>query len=308
MTTYVKVPPEGLVVSLSEAKGHLRIDAIIPGTKSSLTIGTGDSEMVVTAHREGEYGDNYTAEIVVAGTETPLSVTLVGRALLINSATDGSGDPTSTVNDVIAYVESRPLIANKIDMTSGDGSGTGILEIFVQANLDGGVDGISDEDTYVTGLLYAAQEMAENFLRKKLLTQTLGKLLDEFCNDMVLLPMGPVQEVVGITYIDAYGTSATVDPDLYRVEVRRTPQYVKLHYGISWPDTLFGREDAVEIEYVTGYGTGENVPAPIRHAILFMVGHFYSNREAVQIGPGIVSLKVPQSAEWLLWPYRDFRF
>lgn len=43
-------------------------------------------------------------EIVVSGNDTPLSVSAVGPKLTINSATDGSGNATSTAADIVAAV------------------------------------------------------------------------------------------------------------------------------------------------------------------------------------------------------------
>ena len=52
--------------------------------------------------------------------------------------------------------------------------------------------------------------------------------------------------------------------------------------------------------YVAGVADSA-VPAPIKHAILLMVGHWYANREAV--APGQMH-EVPMAVDALIRPYR----
>lgn len=54
--------------------------------------------------------------------------------------------------------------------------------------------------------------------------------------------------------------------------------------------------------------TGNSVPMPIRHAILYLAGHSYENRETIQVGRGIVGIEVPKTTDDLLAPYRVYRF
>lgn len=46
------------------------------------------------------------------------------------------------------------------------------------------------------------------------------------------------------------------------------------------------------------------VPAPIKHAVLLMCGHLYSNREINVIGT--IVTKIPLSFEYLLSPYINY--
>ena len=54
-----------------------------------------------------------------------------------------------------------------------------------------------------------------------------------------------------------------------------------------------------------GYGSPADVPEPIRRAVLLLVGTLYANRETVA---PVAMQQVPQTAEWLLGPYRVVRF
>ncbi|ACL56988.1 head-tail connector protein [Methylobacterium nodulans] len=68
---------------------------------------------------------------------------------------------------------------------------------------------------------------------------------------------------------------------------------------------------SITVRYRAGYpetGTGSDarstVPAPIRHAILLMVGHFYTNRLPVTPAGGMSEL--PLGVDALLSPYRGW--
>lgn len=68
----------------------------------------------------------------------------------------------------------------------------------------------------------------------------------------------------------------------------------------------------VTVRYRAGYapaGTGANlkstVPAPIRHAVLLLVGHLYSNREAISALPAKPE-ELPLGVDALLGPLRIF--
>ena len=61
----------------------------------------------------------------------------------------------------------------------------------------------------------------------------------------------------------------------------------------------------MQVEFTCGYGAPEDVPEAIRRAVLLVVGTLYANRETVA---PVAMQQVPQTAEWLLGPYRVVRF
>ena len=73
----------------------------------------------------------------------------------------------------------------------------------------------------------------------------------------------------------------------------------------SWPGTCC-RHDAVRITVVAGYGVADSVPEPIKQIILFIVGHWFANREAVVIGQ--TPAEFPLGVSDLLVNYRHSSF
>jgi uncharacterized phiE125 gp8 family phage protein len=73
---------------------------------------------------------------------------------------------------------------------------------------------------------------------------------------------------------------------------------------MRWPATR-AIVDAVAVEFTCGYGAPDDVPEPVRRAVLLLVGTLYANRETV--APTAMQ-EIPHTAEWLLGPFRVVRF
>jgi len=306
--TYIKTKTSDLAVTLEEIKLHLRIDNTVAGTKAAITKGTSNSQIVITAKNDGTYGNSYTFETVESGNNTTLAVALTGTSLVVTLETDGSGNSVSTVNDVIAKLAGVTDINNQLTITSGAGDGTGILVEYAAASFTGGTNGQADDDDYIESLILAAQEQAESILRKKITTKTLVAVWDDFPGDCLELDFGPVESIISIKYLDSDNIERTISTSDYYESFTETPAKVFIKPDKSWPSGVSERENAVYVEYETGYQGVGGVPEGIKMALKQIVGHYYSNREWVAVGPGIGALEVPQTATWLLWPYRDLRY
>lgn len=166
-----------------------------------------------------------------------------------------------------------------------------------------------DEQAYVEGLVAAAQgwiEGPDGWLGRALGVQTLEVSLDRFCSAF-MLPVLPVISVVEIRYRNATGAEAAVPAETYDL----TGRVVSVVPGAAWPATG-SFVDAAKVRYVAGYGRmsgdGEDaalvndVPAPIRHAILLLVGQWFAFRSNVAEDGKTVQL--PFAVEALLSPFR----
>ncbi len=173
------------------------------------------------------------------------------------------------------------------------------------------------EDSVIAEMIGAARAMAEQYLRRALITQTLKLTLDAFPRDKaredrwwdgvrevpvslvmggygpVPLPMPPLQQVSSIVTYDCSDTASTLATSVYGVDVPGARVYLK--DGQSWPGELRDRA-AAEITYLAGYGTtAATIPSPIRLAIKQAVTEFYHSRDCGAL---------PDASMALLAPYR----
>ena len=307
-STIVSTAPVAHVLTLTEVKQHLRVDDVTPGSKASITKGTGSSQLKLTAKIDGTFANSWTLTIVAAGNNTSLSVSYSAGAFIVNVATDGSAASISTVNDVIAAMLNDATIAQKVSVTSGTGAGTGVLASAAIASFTGGVDGVSPHDDDINAIMLAVEGQTQTVLRKSLMPQTRQLRLDCFpVSGLIELDFGPIQSVTFVKYLDPDGTEQTFSSASYVVDANSTPPVIELKPTASWPDVQSEKRNSVTVEYVAGYVDADEIPPEIKAAMKLFIGHLFTNRESVQVGPGITTLVIPQAAEWLLWPYRDFR-
>ena len=176
------------------------------------------------------------------------------------------------------------------------------------------------DDTLITSLIQAAREYAESYCRRSLLTQTWKLTLDRFpyslggfwicdgryysgghAKDYISLPRPNLLTVSSVTYVDTNGATQTWAASNYLVDTTQTPGQLRLAYNIDWPSTRTD-PNAVAITYTAGYGASATaVPEAIKSAIKLMVGWWYEQREAVNVG-NIVN-EVPMAVDALLGPY-----
>lgn len=184
----------------------------------------------------------------------------------------------------------------------------------------------NDDDATITFLITVAREYcdaANGQLGLALITQTWDMVIDAFpfpaqpCAwpwfypvtpsgmppAAIELPWPPLQSVTSVKYIDQNGVQQTMPATDYMVDNVSKPGW--LIPVSTWPATQ-AVANAVEIRFVAGYGSaGSNVPAPIRHALLLLIGHLYENREAVlaQYEGSATALTVPFGFNELLASY-----
>ena len=142
----------------------------------------------------------------------------------------------------------------------------------------------AEDDGMIEGLIEAAVATIEGpaGIGIALMTQTWRLSLDGgFMAVPIELPLGPVQAVAAITYVDGDGQEQTLDPALYDLDADSRPARIDRTFGATWPAAR-RQLSAVKITFTAGYGdTPTAVPADLRAALLLMVGHLYQNREAV---------------------------
>jgi uncharacterized phiE125 gp8 family phage protein len=182
------------------------------------------------------------------------------------------------------------------------------------------IDQTSDE-LLLKGYLRSARVMAEQYLSRALITQTLLWAMQprdpvwpgmHHLRWILELPRSPVQSIDLVTVSDVFGNeteitaaSLPVVPPAallgYKADLAFSP--ARLRIGPSTP--LLGGHtlrqtnlESVQVQFVAGYGDNfESVPQPIIDAIMLLAAFLYEHR-------GDDGGEMPRAAEWLLNPYR----
>lgn len=174
---------------------------------------------------------------------------------------------------------------------------------------------VTDDDGLIAGYILAARTFAEDYTRRAFMTQTWDYTIDyQWPSEKVrgykclriTLPKPKLQSVTSIQYVDQNGLTQTLGVDKYVVDTGSWQGVIDPEYLAVWP-ILRPTLKAITIRMVCGYGSnpgdGQYLEM-VRQAMLLIVGHWYENRETVNIG-NIVN-KIPMTAESLLFPLRVF--
>jgi uncharacterized phiE125 gp8 family phage protein len=157
-------------------------------------------------------------------------------------------------------------------------------------------------DAAIGAQVAAARTWVEEYTHRALLTQTWRLDASGFADRIWLPRASPGQSVV-VKYYSTAGVLTTLATSVYRLQSASSPAHIELIDGQSWPDVAL-RADAVQITYVCGWETADDVPASLKHAILMLTSHFFENSAAVITGA--IAVAVPMSAESLCAPFRVF--
>ncbi len=177
------------------------------------------------------------------------------------------------------------------------------------------------DDSLIQVYITAARTMAEAYLSRALITQTLlwvvtpqGRLHPERSRlrGVLELPRAPVQSIASVTVLDVLGNTTAVPAAAlpvvppaellgYRTDLLHAPARLAIGADTPLSGGALVRNTALEnvqITFVAGYGAvATAVPQPIIHAILLTTGFLYEHR-------GDSDGELPKAAEWLLDPYR----
>lgn len=160
-----------------------------------------------------------------------------------------------------------------------------------------------DDDAMIEAMVAAATAHLDGpagVLNRALGEQVLVATLEGFPCAPVALRCEPIQSVGEITYVDQAGAEQTLSASVYELT---DDGRLRLAFGQAWP-AVRSCADPVRITYTAGYGT---LPAPLRAAILLMVGDLYANRETGVVGTVASDVKMSTTVDALIAPYRNLR-
>lgn len=133
------------------------------------------------------------------------------------------------------------------------------------------------DDTEIANIwVPAARRLIEQSYNLRLVTQTWKAYFDRFpCfvgdgYDLSYseLPLGPVQSVTNIKYLDTAGAEQTLATSVYHADCKRPLARLLLKSGQGWPSISPSTPNAVYVTFVCGYGTRQQLPANLRAAVM----------------------------------------
>ena len=160
----------------------------------------------------------------------------------------------------------------------------------------------SDDDTYIGTLIDVATLAAENYTNLALMQQTWYLDIDSFPDYFYLLK-GTLERVTvnSITYKDEDNVTQTLAASNYVADGSIKPARIYFTPDATIPST-YDVPNAVTVDFTLGFTTSDDVPAPIKQAILLTIGRFYEIRQDVVTGT--IATTIPRTVEYLLNPYR----
>lgn len=193
----------------------------------------------------------------------------------------------------------RPAATTLIVVTPPACEPVSLSEAKAHLRVDGG-----DEDAYIGSLITVARERLEQETRRAFIRQRVRTTIQgvSCASAPVELPRPRVMDdAIVLEYRDkddAWQSSAT-----FSTLRDREPAYLWVTGSPSDVAAPQSPQDAVwRATYWVGYGVlPSDVPAPIRHGILFLVAHLFENRNPATAE----SVKeIPLTLAWMMNPYR----
>ena len=162
------------------------------------------------------------------------------------------------------------------------------------------------EDDLITALIVAARNYCEQELDLAIIEQEITLKLDAWPSGRTIyLPRANLLSVTSVSYLD--GASAIQTFADFTEDDFSTPARI-VNNTSDWPETA-NKANAITIVYRAGFselstGNEHSTPQAVAQALLMLVAHWYSNRQAVNVGSHNTSSEVQMSVSALLHKYR----
>lgn len=291
----VQTPAAHEPLSISEVMTHLRLDAsnaepapgsfsaslVSPAAAGNVTAGT-RRYLATFCTTDGEtQAGEASAAVTVADEATN------GRVKLTGIPTGGALVTARKLYRTAAGGDTFFLLATMSDNSTSD-----YTDNTADAALGAQAPGSNTtSDPMLSAMIATARQMAEQALRRSLITQTLDLYLDAFPLCAILLP--PAQSITSITYTDTSGAEMLLPADQYAADCASQPARIAPAYATTWPATR-EQVNAVKVRFVAGYGDASAVPACIKQWMLIKIAEMH---------PGVAA-KPSEFTDFLLDPER----
>lgn len=134
----------------------------------------------------------------------------------------------------------------------------------------------SEEDASLANLIKAARIMAEEYLKRSLITQSWQLQFDLYAPSIVVLPRGPVQSVTSVKIIARDWSEQVLDSSAYYLNAGKE--------HLIFDAVPMGQ--IVQIQYVAGYGSVADVPQTVKQGMLNHIINMYNNPDKEKSLPG----------------------
>jgi uncharacterized phiE125 gp8 family phage protein len=156
----------------------------------------------------------------------------------------------------------------------------------------------SVEDSLITAFIKAARSKVENDTWRKLITQTWKLSMDtNEVKKFVGVTGSPIQSISHVKYFDINVIQQTLSTGSYQANLLNEPAIIEFN-PIPTMATMM---NAMEIQFVCGYGVAASVPEDLKLAMKLLIGHWYEHRESVTVGN---MKEIPMAYDALISPYR----
>jgi uncharacterized phiE125 gp8 family phage protein len=159
------------------------------------------------------------------------------------------------------------------------------------------------DDAYLSALITAARQRAES-LCGPIVSQAWDGYLDEFpASDIITIEKLRVTAITSVKYMVLDDTELTEFLSTkYNTDFISTFTRIKLVDNEDWPSDDLEDFNPVVIRFTCGFAT---VPEALKLAILFLVAHWYNNREPIT---GAAMAEIPNTFYSLICNYRDWGY
>lgn len=171
----------------------------------------------------------------------------------------------------------------------------------------------TDDDQFINALITAVRQRFEAWADRSLITQTWTLWLDGFprackqgapgeghfelpvvhfdqLKSLLEIPRPPLQSIVFLKTHDSANNATVFDSSNYLVDTASNPGRLALNQGANWPSGL-RLVNAVEVEFLAGYGNAVDVPSAIKQGILLWIKLLFADKsklfESDESTPGL---------------------
>jgi len=111
------------------------------------------------------------------------------------------------------------------------------------------------------------------------------------CVEPLELPLGHVETVSSISYLDIDGALQTADPSTYRIETGSAKSRVQ---WLTRPE-MYAANDSIRVRYSVGYAAPSDIPTPLIQAVLLVLADCYESRTPQ---PAVLNSVAAMVAPW----------